>query len=178
MATRSTIWIYNGDNTFDGIYAHWDGYLSGNGKILHENYTTEEKVRDLISHGDVSILAKNIEPDPEQPHDFSNKQNDVCVFYGRDRGDSGTQPAKNIHSDVINTQFQEYNYAFFPDSKEWWIMDRDGVPFQSLSEVFGELDRTHLELSEEMEKTLQDTDKGKNIKKYESKEKAFADLDI
>jgi len=57
MATRSTIAIRNADNTVTAIYCHWDGYLSYNGKILFENYNTEEKVRELIALGDLSVLG-------------------------------------------------------------------------------------------------------------------------
>jgi len=62
MGTRSTIAIRNTDGTFEAIYCHWDGYLSHNGRILEENYTTEEKVRELIALGDISSQGKKLAP--------------------------------------------------------------------------------------------------------------------
>ena len=54
MATRSTIGVLNTDGSVTAVYCHWDGYPEHNGKILIENYTTEEKVRELISFGSIS----------------------------------------------------------------------------------------------------------------------------
>ena len=54
MATRSRIAIENQDGTVTSIYCHFDGYLSGVGKILKEYYTTQTKVEALINLGFIS----------------------------------------------------------------------------------------------------------------------------
>jgi len=62
------------------IYCHFDG--DSVGEVLKLHYTDEERVRQLIDGGDVSLIdAAGWEPyDPEgQPHtqDFANFGNDV-----------------------------------------------------------------------------------------------------
>lgn len=85
MATRSTIAILNNDGTVTAIYCHWDGYVEYNGRILAEYYPEIERVKKLINGGDLSSLNKKIEPTAE--HSFDKPQDDVCVFYYRDRGE-------------------------------------------------------------------------------------------
>lgn len=60
MSTRSMIAVQNVDGTILSVYAHWDGYLENNGRILLEKYNTEDKVRELISKGDISSLGDTI----------------------------------------------------------------------------------------------------------------------
>ena len=36
-------------------------------------------------HGDMSSLGENIYPNKDAEHSFNNPQENVCVFYGRDR---------------------------------------------------------------------------------------------
>lgn len=61
MSTRSHIAYMHENGSLDVIYAHWDGYLTGNGKLLLENYDNEDKVRLLIAKGDVSSLGDTID---------------------------------------------------------------------------------------------------------------------
>jgi hypothetical protein len=60
MATRSTIWLEK-ENGLEGIFAHWDGYLDNNGKILYQYYNTEDKVQELINGGHLSVLKETVE---------------------------------------------------------------------------------------------------------------------
>jgi hypothetical protein len=60
MATRSYIGKLNPDNTVSYIYCHYDGYLKHNGEVLNEHYTTEQKIDDLLSLGDISFLDEEI----------------------------------------------------------------------------------------------------------------------
>jgi hypothetical protein len=128
MATRSTIAIRNQDDTVTGIYCHWDGYLEHNGRILHDHYTTEEIVRELISLGDLSSLGLEI----GTKHDFDNAPRNECNAYGRDRGEKGVD-ATTFHTwnQMLNEQRQAYNYLFVPG--EGWYVDRNGL--RKLSEV-------------------------------------------
>lgn len=59
MSTRSYIGIVGKDGV-DVVYCHSGGYPSGVGAILKEHYTTEDKVRELISGGDFSSLASDV----------------------------------------------------------------------------------------------------------------------
>ena len=116
MSTRSYICKENKDGTYTGIYCHSDGYLTYNGAMLVDHYNDRDKVDKLISLGDLSILYPNIDPDPELPHSFEDRQDDVCVFYGRDRGEKDTE-AKEVDLDNINSDhWIEYCYVYGCDN--------------------------------------------------------------
>ena len=124
MGTRSTIAIQNEDGTVTGIYCHWDGYLSHNGRILQEFYTTEAQVRELLALGDLSSLGANI----GERHDFNAADTattlaeTVCTAYGRDRGETDVEARVfNSHADLIENAGQEYDYLFVPG--EGWRVD-------------------------------------------------------
>lgn len=130
MATRSTIWVANENGVYDGIYCHWDGYLEHNGEILKEHYTSEEKVRELIALGSISILAERIFPDDGEVHTFDNAANGVCVAYHRDRGED-----LNIYhetKETIKTKFEEYNYLF--EDGVWYVQSYLCETFITLDE--------------------------------------------
>ena len=106
MATRSTIAIQNEDGTVTGIYCHWDGYPEHNGKILVNDYTTEEKVRELIALGDISSLGSTI---------------DKTEAYGRDRGENSVGPHKGkSHHEFVGKYGQQYDYLF---KNGEWLLD-------------------------------------------------------
>lgn len=111
MGTRSTIAIENANGTVTGIYCHWDGYTSNNGRILQENYTTEAAVRELIALGDLSSLGETV----GTKHDFNNAPRSECNAYGRDRGEKDVE-AKTYtsHDDLVQQVGQEYDYLFTP----------------------------------------------------------------
>lgn len=105
MATRSTIAIQNEDGTVTGIYCHWDGYPEHNGKILVNDYTTEEKVRELIALGDISSLGSTI---------------NETEAYGRDRGERSVGPHKGLsHREFVGKYGKEYHYLF--KNGEWLL---------------------------------------------------------
>jgi hypothetical protein len=111
MGTRSTIAIQNANGTVTGIYCHWDGYTSHNGRILQDYYTTEAQVRELIALGDLSSLGETV----GTKHDFNNAPRSECNAYGRDRGEKNVDAATfNSHADLIQQIGQEYDYLFTP----------------------------------------------------------------
>lgn len=101
MATRSTIGIQNDDNSIDLIYCHWDGYLEGVGKTLKENYNTEEKIRELLSRGNVSSLGNSIKDS----------------FFYADQGETKQELEKIKSKEEYKMLFQEYNYLWI--NGEW-----------------------------------------------------------
>ena len=88
MATRSNIGIVNLDKSITGIYCHFDGSPEYVGKMLLNHYNNVDIVNGLMNLGDLSILSENM--NPTVPHSFNNPQKGVCVAYGRDRGEGGT----------------------------------------------------------------------------------------
>ena len=118
MSTRSYICRENPDGTYTGVYCHMDGYLTYNGAMLLDHYNSKERVEKLLSFGNMSSLNINIEPDPSKPHTFDDRQEDVTVFYGRDRGEKG-QEAQEISLEEIDNpeSWIEYCYIFGKDGK-------------------------------------------------------------
>lgn len=126
MGTRSTIAMEFLDGTVQQIYCHWDGYLSHNGKILQEHYTSPAKVQELVSLGDLSSLEGEI----GKKHAFMNPPPGVCTFYGRDRNETGTEARKFRSFDkyVTDHSYEEFEYIFRPDSKgqyTWFVCGHD-----------------------------------------------------
>lgn len=124
MATRSLIAQKEGRH-YKAIYCHWDGYLDYNGAILVEHYNTPEQVSKLISLGDLSALREKLAPAEGEKHSFDNPQRDVCIFYGRDRGEEGVE-AKTYKSrkalyEAARDCWAEYIYVF--DKGRWYYGD-------------------------------------------------------
>ena len=115
MATRGNIGIVNEDGSITAIYVHWDSYPEYVGKMLLNHYTDVDWIHMLMNLGDLSILSENV--NPTGPHSFNNPQTGVCVAYGRDRGDTGTDSRtfedlgeyEHFGSGVL---FIDYQYLF------------------------------------------------------------------
>jgi len=135
MSTRSNIGILNSDGTVDYIYCHFDGYPEHNGKILNEHYTTEEKVRELIGLGDLSMLGENI----GEKQSFEVRVKGCCLAYGRDRGESGTIARKVSYADYTKEYFEEYVYLFTPD-KGWEVRAYGTNYWADLSNALSQLE--------------------------------------
>ena len=126
MGTHCSISILKEElagTTYKGIYCHYDGYPEHNGMLLLENYNTEELVEKLISLGDMSTMGEKIEPDPEKgEHNFDKPQDDVCVYYHRDRGEEWqwTQPHEaKTEQEHYERYKHEYNYLFYKGKWYW-----------------------------------------------------------
>ena len=97
MATRGNIGIVNEDGSITAIYVHWDSYPEYVGKMLLNHYNNVGIINELLDLGDLSILSEslysttgiNLYSDNNR-HTFDNPQKGVCVAYGRDRGDGGS----------------------------------------------------------------------------------------
>ena len=136
MATRSTIALEYADGTVQQVYCHWDGYLDNNGKILQEHYLDPFKVAGLIKLGDISSLG----PGLGEKHDFNSAASYAdTTFYGRDRGETGTQARKfKDYADYRKRgQFEEYNYILRQvDGKAVWFVEFYGEFDGPLVEAF------------------------------------------
>mgnify|MGYP003318556494 CR=1 FL=1 len=122
MSTRSRIAIKNNDGTIKSIYCHFDGYLSGVGEMLLENYKDENKIKDLIALGDISSLKENVNPPDGVKHTFDNPCDDVVVAYHRDRGEDfhdGTDNDEDGLMNRFNNSDEEFLYLF-KDGK-WFV---------------------------------------------------------
>jgi len=57
MSTRSTIAIEFADGTVHQVYCHFDGYLSGIGRQLQEEFLDPWAAASLIAQGDMSFIG-------------------------------------------------------------------------------------------------------------------------
>jgi len=123
MGTRSTIAIQNGDGTVTGIYCHWDGYFSHNGRILQDHYADEAKVRELIALGSISSLGAEI----GTAHDFDAAPQGECNAYGRDRGERDVDAYTEHNWRQFRAEHgQEYDYLFTPGAG-WQVHTYNGI---------------------------------------------------
>lgn len=120
MSTRSYIAIKQPNNKYLTAYCHWDGYLSYVGAVLQKYYTNPLRVSRLVQSGDMSRLAPHICPTEDSKHTFDNPDKDVCVFYGRDRGEREIEPRYLTKEELFDPQsWIEYVYIFDPNSQTW-----------------------------------------------------------
>jgi hypothetical protein len=138
MATRSRIAIEDQDGTVRSIYCHWDGYPSNNGRILFENYKTQEKVESLISLGSISSLRPEVDIPEGVHHNFQNQDEDITVAYHRDRGEDLSIMEHESADDFKTSDVEEYGYLFTA-AGEWLFVDghvkASGREFQTLESV-------------------------------------------
>ena len=126
MGTRSRIGVMHGDNV-KSVYCHWDGYLEHNGAILQEHYDSV-KANQLVALGDLSSLKPEIgiqhafgyHGTEISAEDYETQFGNMCTFYGRDRGEKGTE--WKTHTNFIDF-FAEVEGSWC----EWYYIMRDGV---------------------------------------------------
>lgn len=118
MGTRSRIAVMHGD-VCKSVYCHWDGYLEHNGVILQEHYDSS-KANQLVALGDLSSLRPNIEIPEGVEHNFEKSQDDITVFYGRDRGEKDVGWA-------VDHSFEEFFARADGCGAEFYYVMKDGV---------------------------------------------------
>ena len=100
MATRAIIAKLD-DKGVKAIYNHSDGYLEHAGRILAEHYKDENKVDELLAHGDVSIIDENIGVKIDFNDYKTRYANKQCKFYMRDRGEKYKQAEQFYDENVL-----------------------------------------------------------------------------
>ena len=127
MGTRSRIGVMHGDKV-KSVYCHWDGYLEHNGAILQEYYDSA-KANNLVALGDMSTLRPQIgekhafsqfDLPPEEVEAYKELTQDWCTFYGRDRGETGTEWK-------VATTFEEFLEQADGCGAEFYYIMKDGV---------------------------------------------------
>lgn len=120
MGTRSNIGIEweNGDIFY--IYCHWDGYPSNNGEILFNHYTSKEDVTELISLGDISFLATDLEG-----------TNDYHTWRGEELKLRKTSSREQVYQ-------EEYAYVFSVKENKWYSKGHgyDWTPLDKVLEKY------------------------------------------
>ena len=119
MSTHAFIAKKVDENSYRTIYCHWDGYLEWVGRILVEDYNTQEKVNRLLDLGDISILYSKLDPDPRCPHSFDNPQPGVTIAYGRDRKEKGTDARIKTFADLADRNHGICYVYVYTEDKGW-----------------------------------------------------------
>ena len=157
MGTRSRIGVMHG-TVCKSVYCHWDGYLEYNGTILQEHYDSS-KANNLVALGDLSSLRPNIgekhafsqfEVPAEEVETFKALTEDMCTFYGRDRGESGTEFK-------VNHTFAEFleqcdncgaEYYYIMEDGQWFYGSmHESNPFYKRLVLLSEVLETEMEVA-------------------------------
>ena len=125
MSTHSTVAVKT-DTGYEAIYVHWDGYFDYMYPMLSENYASLERATALVSFGDASFIAKRIMPSVGSDHSFEKPEEDVCVFYHRDRGEDFHSSFYPTKDGVLKSQYYVY---IFEDNM--WKAYEGGVEVSS-----------------------------------------------
>ena len=121
MSTNSSITVKVNDK-YKSIYCHYAGYLEWTGKILFENYNSQEKAESLIDGGDLSFIDKSNDC-PRGETSNKVEQDGFCVYYKRDRGETNVDPfICNTYQEAMKMNKQEINYLF--ENGEWTMDGR------------------------------------------------------
>jgi hypothetical protein len=132
MGTRSRIGIEQA-GVIISVYCHWDGYPAYNGAILQEHYDSA-RTADLLCLGDMSVLGKELgeehqfsrmEVPEDQREAYEALTKNWCTFYGRDRGEKGTEfkTAKSFEQFLDQCEGCGAEYYYVLKNDEWFVGD-------------------------------------------------------
>jgi len=121
MATRARIGFETQVGEIVSAYHHYDGYPAGLGYNLVRNYIADrDKFMEAVMLGDASYWGKTPYPSTSL-HSFSNAEEDVSVYYGRDRGEENVAP-------VTFTDFEDFAENWNIAGEEYaYVLRLDGT---------------------------------------------------
>lgn len=131
MSTRGVVAIKKSDGSYRGIWCQHDSYPDHLGDTLFKSYNTEEKVNELIDHGDASSIDDTI---------------NECCFYA-DHGEELSIDEYASREEIVrkcdDDVFMEYLYLFedgkwyiyFQDSRRRYIKDGQPIEYKLLREM-------------------------------------------
>jgi hypothetical protein len=108
MSTRSAIIAKEGGNYW-GVYCHNDGYLSGVGKTLYENYNDLIKIHTLLELGSLSVLGENL-------------HSGYTIAYHRDRGEEYFGPVKGKTIINVAKKIDHNGYVYVYEANGTWMV--------------------------------------------------------
>lgn len=120
MSTNSTIGTIKEDKIVTHVYCHWDGYVSYNGRMLYENYKTQEQVDELLSFGDISSLGKTTQKRVKDDDGYKCDYNGT-EFYIRDRDEPVDQCSARTEPLITFNNYEYFTYMFKDGT--WYLFD-------------------------------------------------------
>ena len=120
MGTRSDIIVHRADGKWARVYCHWDGYPTHHGPLLLGHYNSQKKAESLVAPGAMSSLAeKNTKP---KGHSFDSPKSGYCVYYGRDRGETGVgAKVRKTLAGVWPPKDTWTEFVYIWNDGKWWI---------------------------------------------------------
>ena len=104
MVTRSFIARYNPDtNDYTAIYCHYDGYPTGVGLKLRDNYNTDASVNVLMKLGDISALRDTLVETMPEAYSVLNRSPDT---------EATTHKYRHVMFDDFRSRSCEYGYIW------------------------------------------------------------------
>ena len=108
MSTNSLVAILNKDNTVTSSYVHYDGYTTGVGERLLEDYNSEERANDLAwCLGYASSLGETI----SESHD-DRANSDEAVTY---------ESYEAFEEFIRESSYLEYVYVWDTNKDRWMV---------------------------------------------------------
>ena len=127
MGTRSRIGLVAANGKVKSIYCHWDGYPTGVGKKLLDNYSDPASVKALLALGSISSLQENLAPEPGTTHQFGDAQDGVTVAYHRDRGEPKVISKADNADDMYREACEGWEeYAYLYRDGQWYCTEVGG----------------------------------------------------
>jgi hypothetical protein len=132
MSTNSTIALELDNGKIGQVYCHYDGGLEHNGRFLKENWNDASKLIQLIDHGNLISLGKDIglqHPDrnpyiwgSDKYYDWRDQHSNWCTFFGRDKNESNVGPNwfNDLKDYYLHLQKREYNYIL-KNNNVWYV---------------------------------------------------------
>jgi hypothetical protein len=114
MATRARIAFETQVGEIVSSYHHWDGYPAGLGYNLVRNYISDrDKFMEAVMLGDASHWGSKVYPSTSE-HSFNTPEDDVNIYYGRDRGENNVAPVTftDIEDFAANWDIAGEEYAY------------------------------------------------------------------
>lgn len=119
MSTNCRIALRTKEGKYESIYCHWDGYPDGVGATLSIYYKDIEKIKGLISLGDISCLRNEI----GKKQDFENPNEEWTLSYHRDRGEPWKDTKPITHDDLgsllIFSNASTAAYLYIYENGKW-----------------------------------------------------------
>ena len=113
MSTRSAIIVEHAAGHWARVYCHFDGCLEGVGRTLQDHYNGQDLAEALVAPGDMSSLHPRCSKPPS--HSFDKPVEGFTVYYGRDRGEEGTEPKTGPTLESVwppEDTWTEYTYVW------------------------------------------------------------------
>lgn len=110
MSTRSTIALQRQDGSIVCVYCHWDGYPSGNGKILLRHYKDVKKVSRLVKKA-----ISGLDSSPKATRYMSSGEQ------GQDWDYVKPYDFKDLDEFMKSPIFEEWAYLYTAEG--WKVMD-------------------------------------------------------